>query len=348
MKSAKPLVCFIMMSIAFLYTGCSGNSGDENQNNSAVKVEVEQAKTADGNSAIAYSGTIEESETIPLAFSVMGNVSRVLVSEGDFVKKGQLLAELNDESYKNMYEMSLATLKQAEDAYKRLEPMYKNGNLPEIKFIETETNVQKAKSSTAISKKNLEDCKLYATENGIVGKRSIEPGMTALSNMTSIKIVKIEKVFAKVSVPENEISSMKKGRKAKIKIGALNNTEYTGVVEEVGVLADPIAHTYQIKIGIANRSWEIKPGMICNVFIENFGSNSCVIVPNQAVSVDEKGRNYVYSVSAENKATRKYVTVGQLLNNGIEIRSGINAGENVVVSGQQKLIDNASVQIENK
>jgi membrane fusion protein, multidrug efflux system len=347
MKTTKLLVYLLIIGTAFSLAGCSGNSEDENQNKEGIRVNVDQVKNADGSFAVAYSGTIEESGKIPLAFSVMGNVSRVMVSEGDFVKKGQLLAELNDESYKNMYEIAQASLKQAEDAYKRLQPMYKNGNLPEIKFIEIETDLQKARSSAAIAKKNLEDCKLYATTDGVVGKRSIEPGMTALSNMTSIEIVMIGKVLAKVSVPENEISLIKKGQKSQIRIAALNNSEYGGTVEEVGVLADPIAHTYKIKIGIANNSLEIRPGMICNVLVEKSGANKFVIAPTSSVLVDENGKNYVYVISS-NKAQRRYVVIGRLLNNGIEIISGLTAGETVAVAGQQKLIDNASVQIINK
>lgn len=344
----KNCFLFSIMGMLGILFACSDNTDEAVKNSTAVKVEVEQVKTADGSSAVSYSGTIEESETYPMTFSTAGTVSRVYVSEGDVVKKGQLLAELNDESFKNMYELSLATLKQAEDAYKRLEAMYKNGNYPEIKFVEIQTDLQKAKSSAAIARKNLDDCRLYSTESGIVGKRSIEPGMSALSNMTPITIVKIEKVFARVSVPENEISSIKKGMKARIKVAAIDNSEFTGTVEEVGVIAEPMTHTYKIKVGIQNKNLQIKPGMICGVQLEKPGVNNTLVVSGQAVLVDESGNNFVYALDSQNKAIRKYVTTGALLNNGIEIKSGLNIGENVVVAGQQNLTDNAQVTIANK
>ncbi|OGU65339.1 MAG: hypothetical protein A2X62_08070 [Stygiobacter sp. GWC2_38_9] len=292
---------------------------------------------------------MEEAESIPLSFSVVGSVASVLVSEGDFVKKGQLLAVLNNETYKNVYEMSLASQKQAEDAYKRLLPMFKNGNLPEIKLVEVETGLQQAKSATLIAKKNLDDCNLYSPVDGIVGKRSIEPGMSAIPNYTSITLVKIEKVFARVPVSESEISSIKNGDKAKIKIGALNNSEFTGTVEEIGVMADPIAHTYKIKIGIVNTNRQIKPGMICNVTIYKNKTNEAagLFIPSRAVLVDEQGDNFVYVVD-NNKAVRKYVKTGKLLKNGVEITEGLNDGEQIVVAGQQKLVDNSSIRIVNR
>jgi membrane fusion protein (multidrug efflux system) len=311
-----------------------------------VRVEVQQVMTADSRQSLAYSGTIEESETIPLSFSSIGTVSQVLVSEGDAVSKGQLLATLDTATFRNAYEMAHAAEQQAEDAYQRLTPMHQNGNLPEVKYVEVKTGLQQAKAAAAIAKKSLDDCNLVATTAGIVGKRSIQPGMVALPNVTSITLVKISKVYAKVSVPENEISSIKKGDQATIIIGALGTHEYSGAVEEIGVLADPLVHTYKIKIGVANMNRVIKPGMICNVTVDNINTHHGLVVPSRAVMVDETGRNFVYTVdSASNKAAKREVQTGDLLNSGIEILGGIHSNDRVVVAGQHKLVDDASVQI---
>ena len=336
----------IAASILSISMGCSDATG-EKLVNTPINVEVQKVNNFDGKETIGYSGTIEESETIPLSFSVVGNVSRVLINEGDYVRKGQLLAEINEETYKNTYEMSLASLKQAEDAYNRMLPMYKNGNLPEIKLVEVETGLQQAKSSTLIAKKNVDDCKLYSPIEGVVGKRSIDPGMIAMPNLTSIDIVKIEKVFARIPISENEISLVKKGNRANVKISALDNKEFTGIVEEIGVVADQIAHTYKVKIAILNKDQEIKPGMICNVTLEKSEKAIGITVPTYAVLIDEKGNNFVY-LAKENKAVKKYVTMGRLLQNGVEILSGINAGDEIIVSGMQKLVDNSLVSIINQ
>jgi membrane fusion protein, multidrug efflux system len=341
----KNYLLLAFIGIALSVWGCSGHSG--NQNNTAVKVQVEKVKPADASQELAYSGTIEESETIPLGFSSVGTVSKVYVSEGTFVKKGQLLASLDHNTYQNTYAMMQATEQQAEDAYKRLTPMHKNGNLSDVKYVEVETGLQKAKAAAAIAKKNLDDCNLYATTEGYIGKRSIEPGMTAMPNLTSITIVKINKVFARVSVSENEISQICKGQKTKVTIGALGSAHYDGVVEEIGVIADPIAHTYNIKIGIANKDLLIKPGMICSATIEIPHAVYGLVVPGRAVMIDESGKNYVYVVSSQNKAMRKYIVTGQLLNNGIEVQEGLQMHDTIVVEGQHKLIENTFVQIVN-
>ena len=346
MKHNKIPILLLLTWTACMLQNCSGKK-ENTLNQTPVNVEVEQIKNTNENESISYSGTIEESESLPLCFSGIGTVARVYVSDGDFVKKGQLLAELNNNTYKNAYEIASATLKQAEDAYKRLEPMYKNGNLPEIKFVEVETALQQAKASTAIAKKNLDDCKLYSPVNGVVGKRSIDPGMSAMPNLASINIVKIDKVLAKVPVAEGEIGFIKRGGKAIIKIAALNNAQFSGTVEEIGVLADPLVHTYKIKIGIQNKDLQIKPGMICNVSLTNPQKTPGLSVPSRAVLVDELGRNFVYVIN-RNRAERKFVKMGKLLQNGVEIINGLNKGELIVTAGQQKLVDSSLVHIVNQ
>jgi membrane fusion protein (multidrug efflux system) len=311
-----------------------------------VTVEVKKIGIANEQDDFAYSGTIEESETIPLSFSIPGNAEKVLVAEGDQVRKGQLLAAIDDTIYRNSYEMAVASLTKAEDAYKRLSQMYKNGNLPEIKFVEVQTGLQQAKAAAIIAKKNLDDCNLYATTDGIVGKRTIDPGMVATPNLTSITIVKIDKVYARASVSENEISKIKKGQHACIRIGALESSMFNGIIEEIGVMADPLAHTYKIKIGIQNNDHKIKPGMVCNVTIANATDIRNLIIPGESVMVDEMGHNFVYVIdTANNTAVRKFVKIGKLAKNGIEIVNGLKENELVVTSGQHKLVDHLPVHI---
>ena len=111
-----------------------------------------------------------------------------------------------------------------------------------------------------------------------------------IKNNIKINIVKIQKVFARVSVSENEIASIKKGDKVIIRIAALNNAEFEGPVEEIGVMADPIAHTYNIKIAIINKNAKLKPGMICNVIMNKTKDNLGLIVPSHSIMIDESGK----------------------------------------------------------
>ena len=345
MKISEYIITILIGATLYVELGCSGKAAETSL---PIRVRVERAQVFNGDRAFAYSGTIEAAESTPLSFGVTGTVSRVLVAEGDFVRRGQLLAELNDATLRNAFEISRAALERADDVYKRLRPMYDNGNLPEIKFVEVQTGLQQAKAAVAIAQKNLDDCKLLAPVEGFVGARSIEPGMNVLPGLTAVSILKIDKVLARVSVSEKEIAQIRKGQPAWITVSALGGDTLIGTVDEIGVVADPIAHTYKVKIGLLNNDNAIKPGMICEVRIAVANDGNGVVVPNEAVRVDETGKTFVFGVDeTAGNATRKYVETGRLLDDGIEIRQGLSAGEPVVVAGQQKLVDKAAVQVVN-
>ncbi len=344
----KKIIPFLILlsTVVFMNSCKNGKAATQNQN--AVNVNVQTVEALSIHEAIAYSGSIVESESVPLSFMVTGRVERVLVSEGDYVKKGQLLAELGKETLSNAYEMALATYNQAKDAYTRLKPMYDNGNLPEIKFIDVETKLQQAKSASAISKKNLDDCALYAPSNGYIGSRAIEPGMTIVPGITAINIIKINKVYASISVPENEIVNISRNQKCLVNVAALGKQTFEGVVEQVGVVANPLSRAYKVKISIANQNNVLKPGMICDVTLETSDNSSSVVVPNYSVLVDEDGKTFVYTVEQNNTiAKRKWVTTRNLTRKGVEIVDGLTTGEILVVAGHQKLMDGARVVVVN-
>ncbi len=346
----KSIVTVFVGGVLILYCITSDTHAEDRVlNDIPIKVQVLQVERFSQKESFAYSGTIEESESIPLGFPIKGTVTDVPVSEGDFIEAGQLLAVLDDATYSNMYDLSQATLQQAEDAFKRLKPMYENGNLPEIKYIEAVTRLQQARANAAISLKNLDDCKLYSPVEGFVGARFIEPGMNVSPLVTAIKIVKIDKVFARAPISESEIALIKKGQKASITIAALGKKQFEGIVEEIGVVADPIVHTYKIKIGIDNKDHSIKPGMICDARIRTSAVFSGVVIPHQAVQVDENGKSFVYGINEDHdRALRKYVEIGRLMSEGIEIAKGLAIGDLIVISGQHKLVNDSKIQIANR
>jgi RND family efflux transporter MFP subunit len=342
--TAKTIRTLSLVPLLIL-AGCR-SSNDARRGPVPVKVVVRKVAAAETGREFAYSGTIAEAESIPQSFSVTGTVTRVHVNEGDAVVKGRLLAELDDTSYRDTCTMVEAAEKQAEDAFARLSRMYKNGNLPEVKYVEAETGLARARAAAGIARKNLADCRLYASASGFVGKRSIDPGMVALPNLVSVTIVRIDRVFARVPIPENDVVLVRKGQRASVRVGALGAREFDGTVEDVGVVADPLAHAYKVRIAVPNPDLAIKPGMVCTAVIKGLERSSGLVVPNEAVLVDETGRNYVYCLDpAGTRASVRYVRLGDLLQNGVRVAEGLSEGDVLVVSGQHKLVDGTPVQV---
>lgn len=329
-------------------SGCT--SGTENkvlaEADQAVKVKVQKIEVNLVSAEQSYIGTIEESVSVPLSFLTAGTVEKVLVEEGQNVSEGQLLAVLNNESCQNMYQIALSKKEQAQDAFNRLEPMYKKGSLPEIKYVEVKTGLEEANSLVAISEKNLKDCKLYAPTGGMIGRKMIEPGMSIIPGSAVFQIVKIEKVKVKVPVPENEISGMAKGQKAKIRVSAIGDQLFEGKVIEIGVLSNMLSHTYAVKIELNNPKEILKPGMVCNVNISSPTMADRIIVPLSVVQTDGKGDKYVFVASPQtNKVIKKPVKVGPLTSNGVVIKEGLSDGDLIITEGYQKINENSTIQI---
>ena len=347
MTHLKQLLSWLPVG-AFFFVGCiscAQNKGSENQQE-AVRIKVQQIGTNSGTSSQSYFATIEESFKVPLSFLSPGTVDKVLVDEGQSISRGQLLAVLNNDYAQNSCQIALSKQNQAQDAYNRLEPVYKKGSLPQVKFVEIQTGLEMAKSSFLMSKKNLDDCKLFAPTSGIIGKRMVEPGMSVLPGNPVFQLVKIEKVNADIPVPENEIAGIRKRQKAQVQVSAVGDQLFEGEVREIGVLSNPLSHTYRVKVELNNPKEILKPGMVCKVTISNSALENQIIVPLSVVQIDGDGRKYVFVVNPEtNKASKKSVQVGPLDSNGVVIRNGLSVGDLVITEGYQKINENSNIQI---
>lgn len=291
-----------------------------------------------------YVGTAQESFALSLNFAVGGTVEQVLASEGQKVNKGQLLAVLSNSTTQNSYNMSQSTLKQAQDAYNRIEMLYKKGSLPEIKFVEMETDLAKAKAMEAISRKSLEDCKIYAPFTGMIAKRHIEEGQDAMMSTPAFKIVSIDDIDVKVSVPESEIGSIRTGQSATVTVSALDNKQYTGVVNMKGIEANSISHTYDITIRVTNSQSELMPGMVCKVFLQNGGENRKIAIPNKAVQSTPDGQRFVW-LADDTIASRRFITIGSLTDYGVTVETGLSEGDKVITEGYNKISEGMKISI---
>lgn len=338
---------FTFLVLGMLAMGCGGKLNEKAQeSNWAIKVKTETVRSVKGSLQLRYSGTIEPSQTIPLTFQSTGIVSTVLVQAGDMVSKGQLLATVDKSDNENMYKAALAKYNQAKDAYNRLKSVHNSGSLPEIKWVEMETNLAQAESQMQITKSNLEKCNMRAPENGMIGTRNIEPGQSSMTSTSPIQLVKIENVYAKVSIPENEINSIHKGLKATLTISALGGKTFDGEVSNLGVVADRFSRTYEAKINLKNIKQEIKPGMVCDVLINIDNPRDVQSVSYSSISNDSDGKPFVYVVSADKKTvSKRNIILGNYTESGVQVLSGLSLGETVVCEGKEKLLDNSQISL---
>ena len=182
--------------------------------------------------------------------------------------------------------------------------------------------------------------------SGVIAKRSVEEGVNVMPGLSAFKIVSIDEVNINVSVPENEIGSIKTGQIAAINVPALGKREYQGVIDKKGVEANPVSRTYTVKIKTGNPKLELMPGMVCKVYLEHPNNTESIIIPNRTVQVSHDNRQFVWLTDGE-IANRRFITVGSLSNLGVIVENGLSEGDKLIVEGYQKVSEGMKINIIN-
>lgn len=338
-----------MKKVFCLAIGCgllavSSCSEKKEQNAKApIRVKTEVATTTTSTNGQTYVGIVEECEATAVSFTGMGVIKRMLVNEGQAVSKGQLIAEMDDTQARNLLNGAEAQMAQANDALVRFKMLHDNGSLPEVQWVEIQSKVAQAKSQYEVAKKNLADCRLVAPVSGIVGKKLIGTGETALPSQAVVSILDISTVKVKVAIPEAEISGIGTNTSSIIKVDAINSS-FTGGRIEKGVQADALTHTYDIRIHVANGNRKLLPGMVASVQFGNLEKPGRELsLPVTAVQRKADGSLFVWTVANDSTAHRATVRTGETMGNRIGITEGITEGGRIVTEGYQKLSENTKV-----
>lgn len=318
----------------------------ENRAPRAVKVKTMTVQSQTLSGGFHYSGTIEEISGTSLSFAGIGTVKSIHVSEGQFISKGQLVGVLDATSAQNAYETALAAKEQALDAEQRMKMLHDAGSLPEIKWIEVQTKVRQALAAEQIARKGLTDTKLYAPFSGFVAQKTAEAGTNVVMGMPIVKLVKIDRVYVKMGVPEEEIARIRKGDAVLISVGALSDRTFTGRITEKGVTADPVSKTYEVKAEIENSRHELLPGMICRATVGNTTDKTesqTLMIPADIIQLDFDNHRFVWRV-ANGKAEKAFVCLGEMTGGNVTVTEGLKAGDRIIIEGQQKVSTGMSVE----
>lgn len=336
-KGLPPLSAIL---IALAITGCTEDAPHAQAKPPVVRVATVAA--SDSAQDLVLSGHLEAETSVAVSFGVPGSVERVLVDEGQAVAKGQVLAVLDAGALKDQLAISQAKADQAEDAWRRMEPMHKGGTLSEIRWVEVETGRDQARSAVSMSKRNLEDAVLRAPLSGLVARRNLQPGERALPGASAFTLVQTSTMLSTVQVAEKDIAHVRKGMAAHVEVTA-TGSRIQGVVREIGVEADAFTRTYKVKVAFPNPSGILKVGMVSQVRLSVAGAAPTPIVPPASVLTDAQGRRFVWTVT-DSVLHRREVRTGSLVQEGIAVDSGLAVGETIVVSGTPMLSEGLRVQ----
>lgn len=339
---------------ALFLVGC-GQKDDKNTAK-VVNVKTQEAASSAVTSGQSYPGTIEETSGSALSFAAAGTLKALYVHEGQNVRQGQLIGIVDATSSGNAVTMAHAatlqareSLRQAQDAYRRMKMLHDNGSLPEIKWVEVETKlsqarqmVQQAQASEQIARKGLTDTRLTAPFSGYISKKMAEVGQNVGPGIPVVQLVKIDQVKVKVSVPDEDIQRIQVGQTVKFTTASLGNSVFTGRITEKGVAADPVSRQYEVKALVNNADHRLLPGMVCDVFTQDGNNSQDICLPADIIQIDLDNRPFVWTVVG-GKAVKTYVKLGENVGENVVILSGLNRGDRVIIEGQQKVSNGMKV-----
>ncbi|WP_418982092.1 efflux RND transporter periplasmic adaptor subunit [Alistipes sp.] len=324
----------IIWTALLLAGGCASRNTDRTVD--PVRVETLLAAPSAAVSEAVYVGTIEEEASAALSFPVPGTVARTCADEGQRVRQGELLAELDPTSARQTFEAAEAALEQARDACGRLQKLHDAKTLPEIQWVEAQTRLRQAEAAAEIARKNLKDCTLRAPFTGVVGVRRASAGETVLPGVPVMTLLRIEKVKVRFPVPEQEIAAIGADSRVQLTVPALADRTFSAAKIEKGAVANPASHTYDVRATVANAAGELLPGMVCRVVVTPEGAIEQIVVPVRAVQQAGDGSRYVWIVRGDS-AVRATVSVGRFSGNGVELTAGVEPGERIITGGMQKI-----------
>ena len=328
-------------ALAFVLAGCAGNKGDEQVATvaeQAHKVTVTVAARQEVPQTGVYSSTVQANVVNNIASQAAGRIRKQNVEVGDFVKKGQVLAEMD----RAQLDQAALTLKNNETELERIKALYEEGGVSQSDYETAELTYNVSKSTYD---NLLENTVLIAPVDGVITARNYDSGDMYAMSSPIYTLQQITPVKMLVPISEMDYTKVKQGDKVSLTVDAIPGRTFSGSVVRVYPVIDPSSHTFNVEVHVANTDRAIRPGMYARVTV-TFGINNSIVLPDTAVLKQQgSGVRTVLVLNSDNTVEARIVTLGLHFDGNYEILSGLEGGETVVVTGNSSLNEGDKVEV---
>ena len=324
--------------------GC-GNSGKKEAQQTASEVvnenpvvSVEQVHVREVPQIATYTSTVQAYVKNNIAPQMTGRITKINAEIGDFVKKGQILAEID----KAQLLQAQLQLQNKEVELQRLKSLYEAGGLSksDLDAIELAYNVAKTQVDNL-----MENTILRSPIDGVVTARNYDAGDLYGMSAPIYTVEQIVPVKLLVGISESDYTKVKKGDAIEITADAIPGKVFYGKVEKIYPTIDPATRTFTVEVVVDNKYKTLRPGMFARVAV-NFGSNKNVVIPDVAVVKQQgSGERFVYVLNEDGTVTYQKVVLGRRMGAEYEVLEGLKDGARIVTGGQIRLKDGVKVTV---
>lgn len=312
----------------------------------AIPVAVVEVVPRDLSRSVVVAGPVEPVRTIGVNALLAGTVLAVHAQEGDRVRQGQLLAELDARETRAQYERAQAVLANAQTTFERNEQLAKTQIITDAEFQLSRSAYEVAKSDAELWRTRLAFTRISAPSPGIVTTKLVEAGSAVGTNQRLFDLADVSLLVVRVAVSELDVVHVKPESRVDVVLDAYPNASMEGRVRRVFPSADAQSRLVPVEVALGRYPEGVtaRPGFLARVTFRLDQRAGALVVPTAAVGVGEEGQ-FVYVVEGDS-LVRRPVTLGITAEGLVEVQRGLKAGERVVTSGHTNLRPGARVRAE--
>ena len=339
----KTLFKTMFIAGAVVMTAACGNNASKQTEQTAAEVvavdptvSVAQVFVREVPQEAVYTSTVQAYVKNNIAPQMAGRITKINVEIGDFVKEGQILAEID----KAQLLQAQLQLQNQEVELQRLKSLFEEGGLSQSDYdaIQMQYNVLKTQVENLV-----ENTTLRSPINGVVTARNYDVGDMYAMSMPIFTVEQIVPVKLLVGISETDYSKVKKGDSVEVTADAIPGKTFYGKINRIYPTVDPTTRTFTAEVKIDNSYKTLRPGMFVRATV-NFGTNNNVVIPDVAVVKQQgSGERFVYVLNEDNTVSYTKVTLGRRMGAEYEVLEGIADGAKVVIGGQIRLKDGIKV-----
>ncbi|WP_428476165.1 efflux RND transporter periplasmic adaptor subunit [Photobacterium japonica] len=345
------LAASIAMS-TLLLTGC-GAEEPQAVVAPVIKPALTEVISTRANDDLSFNGVVRAAERADLAFRIGGRITDIAVKEGDEVKQGQILATLDSRDAQTALASAKLELDNSKAEYQRGKAIYEKSQAIAKSDLDTlTTRYNLAKNRLAEAQRQLEYTQIKAPFDGIIGRKLVDNHVQIQANAPIVTLHNLQDLEVVINIPDNVMLSGMAGTKAQAELSAIPGVVFPLALRTYATQADPITQTYAVVLGFEDsKGYRVLPGMAVKVLPyeskqSEQGSEalSMITVPLTAVVPDNQGRQFVWVINADNKAEKRYITVGALSKNRVVVTEHLNVGERVIIAGVSSVKEGMEVR----
>ena len=333
----------LIAGVVVMTAGCGSNTKKAEAQPQAVveaapTVAVVQVSKREVPQIATYTSTVQPYVKNNIVPQAGGRITKINVEIGDFVKEGQVLAEID----KAQLQQAQLSLKNQEVELARLKSLYEAGGLSksDLDAIELQYNVTKTQVENL-----LENTVLRSPINGVVTARNYDVGDMCSMSAPIFTVEQIVPVKLLVGISESDYSKVKKGDSVEIKADAVPDKTFYGKINRIYPTIDPSTRTFTVEVLVQNNYRTLRPGMFVRTVV-NFGTNNNVVIPDVAVVKQQgSGERFVYVLNQDGTVSYVKVVLGRRMGAEYEVLEGLEDGATIVTGGQIRLKDGIKVKV---